>query len=260
VSGSFVSNTGWPKSSKNYNDMKTIDMDSLKSAWKKEQGFENKKLSESDIQKFLRQKSGDITQLFRKGLTLDVVLKSLIGISLVGIMILFAGNLKVLMAMAAILILLLWALWFQLSMYRKIPREGSPAPVVRTSLENRIRFYRKHYVKSLYIGALSNVLIFVSGSLYYFYFKYGELRPLDLTDYLVFSVAMLLAFALGAWAQIALHNFQVRQLESCLKEIDEDAMTMLTLNEQRNKKLRLIFIALTALILGLLLLAYLIFR
>jgi len=255
-----VSKTGWLNSSKNYNDMKTMDMNSLKTAWKKEQGFENKKLSENDIQKFLQQKSRDITQLFRKGLTFDVVLKSLIGISLVGIMILYAGNQKMLFSMAALLVLLGWAIWFQWKMCRKIPRETASSPVIRTSLENRIRFYRKHYVKSLYVGSLSNVLIFVSGSLYYFYFKYGKVRPLDLTDYLVFTMAILLAFLVGALAQIAQHNFQVRQLESCLKEIDEDAMTVLTLKDQRNKRLRLIFIALTALILGLLLLAYLIFR
>jgi len=240
--------------------MKTIDMDSLKKAWKNEQGFQNKKLSENDIQQFLQQKSGDITQLFRKGLIFDGVLKSLVGISLVGIMILYAGNQRMLVAMAALLLLLCWTLWFQWKMYRKIPREMVSPPVVRTSLENRIQFYRKHYVKSLYIGALSNVLILVSGFLYYFYFRYGEVRPLDLKDYLVFTAAMLLAFAMGAGAQIAQHNFQVRQLESCLKEIDEDAMTVLTLQEQRNKRLRLIFMALTALILGLLLLAYLIFR
>jgi hypothetical protein len=240
--------------------MKTIDMDSLKTAWKNEQGFENKKLSEKDIQQFLGQKSRDITQLFRKGLIFDGVLKSLIGISLVGIMILYAANHKMLMAMAALLAGLCWTLWFQWKMYRKIPRETASSPVIRTSLENRIRFYRKHFVKSLYIGALSNVLIFVSGSLYYFYFRYGEVRPLDLTDYLVFTMAILLAFAIGALVQIAQHNFQVRQLESCLKEIDEDAMTMLTLKDQRNKRLRLIFIALTAVILGLLLLTYMIFR
>ena len=235
-------------------------MDSLKSAWKNEQGFENKSLSESDIQHFLQQKSRDITQLFRKGLIFDVVLKSLVGISLIGIIILFTGNLKMVVALAAVLGVLLWTIWFQIKMYRNIPIESISPPVIRTSLENRIQFYRKRYMKSLYIGALSNVLIVVSGSLYYFYFKYGEIRPMDLTDYLVFGTAIILAFLLGAVVQIAQHNFQVRQLESCLKEIDEDSMTVLTLKEQRNKKLRLFFVALTAVVLGLLLLAYLIFR
>jgi hypothetical protein len=56
------------------------------------------------------------------------------------------------------------------------------------------------------------------------------------------------------------HNFQVKQLESCLKEIDEESMSALTLREQRNKKRRLILIFLLALICGLLLLAFFIFR
>ena len=138
--------------------------------------------------------------------------------------------------------------------------EDSSPPVVRTSLENRIQFYRKRYVKSLYIGAISNSLILVSGSLYYFYFKYGEIRPMDLVDYLVFGTGIIIAFVFGAIVQIAQHNFQVKQLESCLQEIDENSMTLLTLKEQRHKKLRLFFIALLALVCGLLLLAFFIFR
>lgn len=240
--------------------MKTMDMDSLKSAWKNEQGFENRRLSENDIQNFLKRKSRDITRLFRKGLTFDVVLKGLVGISVIGIMILFSGNLLLVLAMAIVLGVLIWTIWFQVNMYRNIPGESSSLPVIRTSLENRIRFYRKHYVKSLYIASLSNVLIFVSGSLYYFYFRYGEIRPMDLIDFLVFGSAIILAFLLGAVVQIAHYNFQVRQLESCLKDIDEEAMTELTLKEQRKKKLRLFFLALIAVILGLLLLAFLILR
>ena len=131
---------------------------------------------------------------------------------------------------------------------------------IRTSLEQKIQFYHKRYIKSLYIGALSNSLIFISGSLYYFYFKYGEIRPMDLEDYLVSGIAIVIAFVFGAVVQIAQHNFQVKQLESCLREIDENTMTELTLKQQRMRKLGMFLIALTALIGGLLLLAYFVFR
>jgi hypothetical protein len=141
-------------------------------------------------------------------------------------------------------------------MYRSTPSDLSSEPVIRRSLEKRIDFYHKKYVKSLYIGALSNSLIFVSGSLYYFYFKYGEIRPLDLTDYLVFGGATLIAFILGAAVNIYHMNFQVKQLESCLAEIDEDSISELTLKKQKNKRRRLFLIMLLALISGLLLLAY----
>jgi hypothetical protein len=238
--------------------MKTPDIDSLKSAWKKEKGFDNPKLSESDIEKFLKRKSRDITQLFKKGLIIDLVLKGLTGISLIGIIILFTGNSNILISMLLVLALILWSIWFQVKMYRNIPSDVSSEPVIRNSLEKRIQFYHENYVKSLYIGALSNALIFVSGSLYYFYFKYGEIRPLDLTDFLVFGGATLIAFIFGAAVNIGQMNFQVKQLESCLQEIDEDSISELTLKEQKNKRRRLFFIMLLALISGLLLLAYLI--
>ncbi|MCK5067052.1 MAG: hypothetical protein KAR16_06430 [Bacteroidales bacterium] len=240
--------------------MKATDIDSLKSAWKNEQGFENKTLSQTDIEKFLQKKSKDITHLFKVGLTIDVVLKSIIGVSLMGIIILFSGNQQMVISMTAILGLILWAIWFQLKMYRSIPQTGMSEPAIRTSLEARIQFYHQRYVKSLYIGALSNSLFFISGSLYYFYFKYGEIRPMDIVDFLVFGTAIIIAFVIGAVAQIAQHNFHVKQLESCLQEIDEETMTALTIKEQRNKKLKLFFIALTALVCGLLLLAYFVFR
>lgn len=240
--------------------MKTTDIDSLKSAWKNEKGFENKTLSQSDIEKFLKHKSKDISRLFKAGLSFDVILKSIVGASLVGLIILFSDNQKMVIAMCLILGLILWTIWYQMLVYRRIPSGGPSDTTTRTSLERRIQFYHQRYVKSLYIGALSNSLIFVSGSLYYFYFKYGKIRPLDLVDCLVFGSAIIIAYALGAVVQIAQHRFQIRQLESCLREIDEDSISVLTLKEQRNKKLRFFFIALTALICGLLLLAYFIFR
>jgi len=240
--------------------MKATDIDSLKSAWKNERGFENKTLSQSDIEKFLQRKSKDISRLFKAGLSFDVVLKSILGASLVGIIILFSDNRQMVIAMCVLLGLILWTIWFQLIMYKRIPTSEFFETVIRTSLESKIQFYHQRYIKSLYIGALSNSLVFVSGSLYYFYFKYGEIRPMDLVDYLVFGTAIIIAFVLGAVVQIAQHNFQVRQLESCLQEIDEDSISTLTIKEHRNKKLRLFFIALLALICGLLLLAYFVFR
>lgn len=235
-------------------------MDSMKSAWKKEKGFENPTLSQSDIEKFLHKNSKDITQLYKKGLSFDVVLKSIVGASFAGLIFLFIENRQVTIAMIAILLLILWGIWFQVLMYRRIPQSGMSEPAIKNSLEKKVRFYRQRYVKSLYVGALTNSLIFVSGSLYYFYFKYGEIRPMELEDYLVFGAATIIAFVFGAAAQLAQHNFQIKQLESCLQEIDEERITELTIKQQRMRKRRLFFIALIAMVCGLLLLVYLVFR
>jgi hypothetical protein len=240
--------------------MKSLDLDSIKTAWKNERSFEDRKLSEADIQRFLSKRTKDISHLFKMGLVVDIFLKILIGISFLGIIILFKENLNMVLLATAILLGLIWAIRYQWQMIGKIPKSSVPEPVVRTSLEEKILFYHQKYIYSLYVGALSNALLILAGLLYYFYFKYGEIRPFQWDDYLVFSLTMLIGFGLGAAAQIAQHRFQIKQLESCLQEIDEDMISTFTLREQRNKRRRMILAFLLALICGLLILSYFIFR
>jgi len=215
---------------------------------------------EADIEGFLTGKSKDISQLFRKGLIFDMVLKSVIGASFLGIILLFKNNLSVILLSSGILLGLLWAMHYQWLMIRRIPEPGASGQTVRSTLENKIRFYHQRYIKSLYVGALSNSLLVISGMIYYFYFKYGEIRPFQWDDYLVFSVAIILSFVIGAVAQVKQSNFQVGQLESCMQEIDEDALSTITLRNQRNKKKRMTLMFMLTLLCGLLVLAFFIFR
>jgi len=240
--------------------MKPIDLDKVKAAWQNERGFEDKKLSETDIQQFLGRRSKDISRLFRTGLIFDIVLKSIVGVSLLGIIILFRTDMQALLVGSIGLLLTLSAILYQGLMTGKIPESEGPDPVIRTSLENKINFYRQNYIKSLYVGALSNALLILSGMLYYFYFKYGEIRPFTWIDHLVFVAFILIGYALGAYVQVAQYNFQIRQLESCLLEIDEDALTTYTIRQQRNKKRRLTLLFVLSIVCGLLLLAFLIFN
>lgn len=240
--------------------MKPLDLDKLKTAWKNEQSFEDQRLSESDIKRFLSKKSKGISQLFKMGLIVDIVLKTLVVLSFAGIIILFKENLNMVLLASAIILGLIWAIRFQWLMIGKIPQSGASEPVIRTTLEEKISFYHQKYTYSLFVGAVSNALIILSGILYYFFFKYGEIRPFQWDDYLVFSLTMLIGFGLGAAVQIAQHRFQIKQLESCLQEIDEDAISTLTLREQRNKRKRMILAFLLALVCGLLVLSYFIFR
>ena len=248
------------KSSKKFNNMKPVDLDTMKAAWKSEKSFEDHRLSEEDIERFLHKGSKDISQLFKKGLRFDILLKGLAGASLLVLVVLFRGNLNLILLIAGILLITFWTIRYQWLLIGKIPEIHATSPVIRTTLEQRISFYHRHYIKSLYVGAFSNVLLIFSGMLYYFYFKYGELRPMQWDDYLVFAAVILIGYFTGVSIQIAQHNFQVRQLESSLREIDENSLNSYTVRQQRNRKRRMTLIFLLALICGLLLLAYLVFR
>ena len=96
--------------------------------------------------------------------------------------------------------------------------------------------------------------------LYYFYFKYGELRPFETDDYVVFGLVIIISFVFGAFMQIKLHNFHIRQLEQCLTEIDENIINELTIKRQNRRRGQLFLIFLLAIICGLLILAFILGR
>jgi len=240
--------------------MNSMDLEHMKTAWKKEKSFEDKSLTEADIKAFLHKKSRDISRLFSVGLTFDIAYKGIIGLSFLGILLLFSGNQHIILMVAAILLGLICTIIYQWRLIKRVPGTGASDPVIRTTLENKVLFYHEHYIKSLYVGALSNSLIILSGMFYYLYFKYGEIRPFQWDDYLVLAVAIVIGFFVSAIAQRAQFNFQIKQLESCLQEIDEDTITTHTIREQQNKKRQMIRLLLLAIICGLLVLAFLIFR
>jgi hypothetical protein len=115
--------------------MKSMDLDNLKAAWKKEMSFDDHSLSEEDIQRFLSKKSKDISQLFKMGLVIDIFLKILVGVSFLGIIYFFKDNLDIILLASAIILGLIWATRYQWSMIRKIPQSDTPDPVIRKSLE-----------------------------------------------------------------------------------------------------------------------------
>jgi len=240
--------------------MNSLDLDAMKSAWKNEKSFDDHRLSETDIERFLHKGSKDTSQLFRKGLYFDILFKSVIGASLIGLMVLYRENLVLIFILGAVLLLLLWAIRYQWLTIGRIPESRTSDPVIRETLENKISFYRTHYIKSLFVGALSNALLILSGIFYYLYFKYGELRPFTWDDYLVMASVILIGYFFGAYAQIAQHNFHIKQLESSLQEIDESVINTYTLRKQKNRKRRMILIFVLTIVCGLLLLAFLIFR
>lgn len=240
--------------------MKKIDLEKYRSAWKKEQGFSSYKLSDSDIKKFLQASSGNINKLFKTGLSIDIAFKSLLAISFGGLIAVFVDHGIIISLNAALMVLSIGGIIFQIITFRKIPENGHPLQNLRNSLKIKIDFYNTRYIKSLLVGALSNSMFFLSGSMYFFYFKYGEIRPFQLDDYIVFGSAIILSFALGAFFQIKQHNFQIRQLENCLKDIDENTMYEHNLRNIKNRKMKNMIIAAITVILGLLLLSYFLFN
>jgi hypothetical protein len=240
--------------------MKEINFNKYKAAWKSEQSFKKRTLSEEDIQSFLKKNSKAINKLFKKSLFFDIVLKSIIGVSFIIIAVLFSSNMIVLVTSMLMFAGIIMAISFQGRMLKKIPNVDYARDNLKKVLEISINFYKNKYRNSLYVGALSNSLFVISGILYYFYFKYGEVRPFETDDYIVSGIVIIISFIFGAYVQIKQHNFQILQLEVCLTEINENTLNDLTIKNQKVRRRKMFFIFLLAIICGLLVFAFILAR
>ena len=236
-----------------------MNLEKYKSAWRQHnQNISGtQKLTERDIMNFIEKQSIGISALFRKGLIIDSILKSTVILSFIFLIFMFQENMTVIGFNLLLIVIAGILLLFQFKYYREINAMEDLSGDLRDAIKNKIDYFNRKYVKAIYIGAFSNPLLVTSGMMYYFYHKYGQIRPLDTTDVFVLGSTVFISFVVAAFIQMKQHRFHINQLETCLHDLDEGAIDELTIKKLKNKRLQLILISLIALMFGVLLLLYL---
>ena len=233
-------------------------LDKYRETWKKQTSFADPEFTDADLKLFLKGRSLRINQIFKTGIAFDIVLKVILSLASAGLLFLYSGNTGVTVLSSCLIAVIFIMIGYQAGIYRKIPQRLSDTDSIRITLEKKINFYRKSYIKSIYTGSLSNPVLLISGSLYYFYYKYGEIRQLDVDDLLVLGTLVLISFILSAYVQIWYHNFHIRQIEECLEQIDEETLTDSAMRIQKRRRIIILISSILALILGILILIFII--
>lgn len=237
--------------------MNDSDLERYKAAWKEERSFNEATLSDTEIRAYIMKRSKGLTGSFKAGLVLDIILKMILGVSFIILMVLFNGETVITGLCTASVLLLIYLLWIDIKTYRQIPGQEGYSEDMQNFLKRRIEFYRTKYFKTVYVISLTNPFIFLSGMLYYFYFKYGVIRPLDTVDIIVFSLFCIVGFTIGAFAQIKQYNFHVNQMEECLREFQQNGINKYMVRKHKMQKRAILIIFIIALVAGLFLLAIL---
>jgi hypothetical protein len=240
--------------------MNEHELERYRTAWKGGQEFGRQPLGQDAIDAVLNKESKNITRQFRVGLLTDMALKGAAAVALVGLLFLYSGQPTVNWLNAFVLAFTLFLLFVQWKTLRRIPGHGLAGDSLRRCLHQTIRFYRKRFVRALYVGAVSGSLVFYVGVFYYSWFRYGGIRPLDADDYAVFIGGLLIAYAFNAVAQRWQMNFHVRELEFCLQEIDAESLTEQDLRKKRHRRVRVSLMWLVWAVLGVLVLAWFLAR
>lgn len=240
--------------------MSEFNLDRYKTAWQGENRFGQAPLSAEEIDAVLKKESRTITRQFRTGLLVDMSLKTIAAVMLVGLLFLFRGSTAVSLMNAVVLGFTLFLLFVQWKTLREVPQAHVAGQSLRACLEKVIGFYREQFLVALYVAAVSGSLVFYIGVLYYSWFKYGGIRPMEIDDYVVFVTGLLLAFAINAVAQRWQAAFHMRELEACLREIDAQSLSEQTLRKQRFRRIKVSLMWAVWALLGVLVLAYFIAR
>lgn len=233
--------------------MEEISLDKYKSAWKAEQSFGEEKLSREQIEAYMHSASRSIAGLFRKSLVIDIVIKSLLAVSFGGLLVLFLLQGTPVPAAVVLILLSIILIVLQIRTYRRVPGAEDASQNTRSLLNSYVGFYYRSFVSSLIAGAVSGPLVLISGSLYYFYFKYGTIRPLQTDDLVVFGSFILIGFLLNAIVQFKNFSFHIGQLKDSLAEIEQDTLSESRLNYYKKSKYRNLIIYSIILLVGLLL-------
>ena len=237
--------------------MKHVDLDKYQLAWKEEKIFQAKDISEQEILHFIKSTS-KIEGQYKKALVFDVALKSIFIVALLVLCFMIKETAPLIIVFVLISITILGLLW-QLHIYKQTEKISTGKRSLKETLQAVLGFLNRSYSKSLFVNALSSTLFFLIGSLYYLKLKYGKIPPMEFDDVVVMIIGILLSYGLSAIAYIMQINFQIKQLETCLAQIEEDTLSESTLKTFRKNRLKNLIKNGIALIAGVILLLYLIY-
>jgi hypothetical protein len=237
--------------------MGDIDLNKYQLAWKKGNTFQAEGLSESEILKFIKSAS-KIEGQYKRALVFDIVLKSILIIAIFILSYKFKQQTEPLVTVLVLLPVAVFGILWQLHAYKQIEKISANDFNLKQLLESYISFFNSKYVTSLFVNALSSTLFFLIGSMFYMHIKYGEIPPLDLDDIIVIIIGIIASYGFSAAVHIMQNNYQIKQLETCLEQIEEDNINALNLDTYKKNRIVNIVVNGIALITGIVAFWYLV--
>lgn len=238
--------------------MENLDLNKYQLAWKKEKTFQAEKLSEIEIHNFMKSAS-KIAGQYRRSLLFDIAFKSILLISLLLLIFLLKNQSIAILAITFIIFITAFGIIWQSKVYNRIGKISVTKEHLKDLLKTYIDFYTRQYIKSIFVSALSSTLFFLSGSLFYLRFKYEQIPTFELDDFIVLFIGIILSYGVSAFAQIKQNDYQIKQLESCLIEIEENTINASSIKKYKTNRIKNIITIGIALIIGVIIFLYLIF-
>ncbi len=209
----------------------------LKAMWNKTENVMGASNYESStIGEFLSRKSNDAAQKIKNMIIFDIALKSLLVI-VFGINILFYfGTSNIVTVCITGIVLLALLIWFQFKMLKRFIQVADHNQSTKDNLASMLTYLKTRFYSTLVAVSATYLFVFIGGSLMYFYAAHGGVCPLDGIDIIVFLGFILTGIGINFFVNKAQVKYQIKHLELCLSDLNDDAMFFATENIEMQRK------------------------
>jgi hypothetical protein len=209
----------------------------LKDIWNKAESLIGSEDYESNtIERFISKRSTSTAAYIKKMIFLDIALKSLTVIIL-GIDIFFYyGTTNVISVCITGITLLIILLLFQIKLLNQFAQIADYGQTPREKLASMLTYLQNRFYTTLLAISSTYLFVFISGSLLYFYAAYGQVRPLDGQDIIVFSILIIFGIGFNFIVNYKQVAYQIKHIEACLSDLNDNTLPLVLNNIEIQRK------------------------
>ena len=209
----------------------------LKQVWRKAgKEMNSQAYSSATLEQFINSRSTSIGAKINQLLRVDIFMKSAVLVSLLVNVYWYFDTPSVLSVCLAAILLLVGLTHFEFKTMERFNEITDLGDSAKDNLSSMLTFLQSRFETSTLAVASTHLFLFTSGCLIYFYLVYGQVRPLDGTDYFVFGVLYLIGIIWGIAATKGQVKYHVKHLKACLSDLNENVLSVVSSHIETQRK------------------------
>jgi hypothetical protein len=209
----------------------------LKDMWNKAESLIGREDYESNtIERFISKRSNSTAAYIKKMIFLDIALKSLAVIILGIDIFLYYGTINVISVCVTGIVLLIILVLFQFKLLNQFSQIADYGQTPKEKLASMLTYLQNRFYTTLLAISSTYLFVFISGSLLYFYATYGQVRPLDGQDIIVFSIFIIFGIGFNFIVNYKQVAYQIKHIEACLSDLNDNTLPLVLNNIEIQRK------------------------
>ena len=210
----------------------------LKDMWNKaEKTMGSSEYGRETIERFISKRSDSTAGKIKKMIFIDLAVKLVVMLILGIDIFLYMGTANVMAVCVTAIVILIPLVLFQFKMLNRFSTMADYGQSTKEKLSSMLTYLRSRFYSTLLAISSTYPFMFIAGMLLYFYAAYGQVRPLDGQDIIVFSIFLISGLGFNFYINQKQVSYQVKHIETCLSDLNDNSLELVsqTIESQRKQ-------------------------